>query len=195
MAFFTLHFSYHAFLLRLQDSSLNDTLAWSRKTAPSFTQGYLWACCVANAYFSFLFIWSWGSEWRQTVDYTACGEVLQGRESSVKSAGRRGMRISNRGSDTERFFSDYKMSTLQQDLRNLRRNRATWSSYMKRKGASHAQWSRSANAGDMTRSLGREDSLEKEMATHPSILAGKNPTDRGAWRACSPWGRKESNMT
>ena len=43
-------------------------------------------------------------------------------------------------------------------------------------------------------SLGREDPLEKEMATHSSILA---------WRICgqrrlegySPWGCKESDMT
>ena len=32
-------------------------------------------------------------------------------------------------------------------------------------------------------SLGREDPLEKEMSTHSSILAGKNPMDRGSWRA------------
>ena len=32
-------------------------------------------------------------------------------------------------------------------------------------------------------SLGREDPLEKEMATHSTILAYKNPMDRGAWRA------------
>ena len=32
------------------------------------------------------------------------------------------------------------------------------------------------------RSLGQEDTLEKEMATHSSILAWKNPTDGGAWR-------------
>ena len=31
-------------------------------------------------------------------------------------------------------------------------------------------------------SLGWEDPLEKEMATHSSILA-ENPVDRGAWRA------------
>ena len=30
-------------------------------------------------------------------------------------------------------------------------------------------------------SLGREDLLEKEMATHSSILAWKNPMDGGAW--------------
>ena len=32
-------------------------------------------------------------------------------------------------------------------------------------------------------SLGQEDPLEKEMATHSSILAWRNPLDRGAWRA------------
>ena len=31
------------------------------------------------------------------------------------------------------------------------------------------------NAGDLIRSLGWEDSLEKEMATHSSILAGRIP--------------------
>ena len=31
------------------------------------------------------------------------------------------------------------------------------------------------------RSLGREDPLEKEMATHSSILAMENPMDGGAW--------------
>ena len=33
------------------------------------------------------------------------------------------------------------------------------------------------------RSLGQEDPLEKEMATHSSTLAWKNPRDRGAWWA------------
>ena len=33
------------------------------------------------------------------------------------------------------------------------------------------------------RSLGREDPLEKEMATHSSILAWRNSMDRGAWQA------------
>ena len=32
-------------------------------------------------------------------------------------------------------------------------------------------------------SLGQEDPLEKEMATCSSILAWKNPMDRGAWQA------------
>ena len=32
-------------------------------------------------------------------------------------------------------------------------------------------------------SLGWEDPLEKEMATRSSILAWKNPMDRGAWQA------------
>ena len=29
---------------------------------------------------------------------------------------------------------------------------------------------------------GQEDTLEKGMATHSSILAWKNPMDRGAWQ-------------
>ena len=32
-------------------------------------------------------------------------------------------------------------------------------------------------------SLGREDPLKKEMATHSDILDWKNPMDRGAWWA------------
>ena len=32
-------------------------------------------------------------------------------------------------------------------------------------------------------SLGREDRLEKEMATHSSVLTWRIPMDRGAWRA------------
>ena len=32
------------------------------------------------------------------------------------------------------------------------------------------------------RSLDWEDSLEKEMATHSSILAWRMPMDRGAWQ-------------
>ena len=32
-------------------------------------------------------------------------------------------------------------------------------------------------------SRGREDPLEKEMATHSSILAWEIPMDRGAWQA------------
>ena len=32
-------------------------------------------------------------------------------------------------------------------------------------------------------SLGWEDPLEKEMATHSSILVWRIPMDRGAWRA------------
>ena len=33
------------------------------------------------------------------------------------------------------------------------------------------------------RSLGWEDPLEEEMATHSSILPWKNPIDRGDWQA------------
>ena len=32
-------------------------------------------------------------------------------------------------------------------------------------------------------SLGQEDPLEKEMATHSSVLKLENPMDRGAWQA------------
>ena len=33
------------------------------------------------------------------------------------------------------------------------------------------------------RSLGREDPLEEEIATHSSFLAWRSPMDRGAWQA------------
>ena len=33
------------------------------------------------------------------------------------------------------------------------------------------------------RSLGQENPLEKEMATHSSYFCLENPTDRGTWRA------------
>ena len=39
-----------------------------------------------------------------------------------------------------------------------------------------------SNAGDLSRSLGWEDLLEKEMATHASMLAWRTPRDRGAWQ-------------
>ena len=39
------------------------------------------------------------------------------------------------------------------------------------------------NAGDPVRSLGREDPLEKEMATHSSILAWRIPWTEGVWQA------------
>ena len=41
-------------------------------------------------------------------------------------------------------------------------------------------------------SLGWEDSLEKEMATHPSILAWTIPWTE---ESGSPWGCKESDTT
>ena len=46
----------------------------------------------------------------------------------------------------------------------------------------------SCNVGDRIQSLGREDTLEKEMATHSSLLA---------WSLAgySPWGSKESDTT
>jgi len=44
------------------------------------------------------------------------------------------------------------------------------------------------------RSMGLEDPLEKEMATHSSILAWRIPW-RGSLVGYSPWGGKESDMT
>ena len=35
----------------------------------------------------------------------------------------------------------------------------------------------------LVRSLGQEDPMEKEMASHFSILMWRNPMDRGAWWA------------
>ena len=43
--------------------------------------------------------------------------------------------------------------------------------------------------------LGGKDYLEKEMITHSSILAWKNPMDGGAWRATVHGVRKEVDMT
>ena len=45
------------------------------------------------------------------------------------------------------------------------------------------------------RSLGWEDSLEKETATHPSILAQKIPQMEELGAGYCPWGRKESGTT
>ena len=43
-------------------------------------------------------------------------------------------------------------------------------------------------------SLGREDPLEKKMATHSSILAWEIPEKR-SWAGYRPWGREELDMT
>ena len=45
------------------------------------------------------------------------------------------------------------------------------------------------------RSLGLEDSLEKEMATHSSTLASKIPWTAEPDTGYCPWGPKESDMT
>ena len=51
-----------------------------------------------------------------------------------------------------------------------------------------------SSAGDSSSILGQEDPLEKDMATHSSILAWRILMDRGAWHArYSPRGRKESD--
>ena len=44
-------------------------------------------------------------------------------------------------------------------------------------------------------SLGQENPLEKEMATHCGILGLGNPMDRGAWPATVHGVAKKSNMT
>ena len=44
-------------------------------------------------------------------------------------------------------------------------------------------------------SLGQEDHLEKEMATHSSIFAWRIPWTEEPGRLYSPWGRKESDRT
>ena len=45
------------------------------------------------------------------------------------------------------------------------------------------------------RSLGREDSLEKEMATHSSTLAQKIPWTEEPGVGYCPWGCKELDTT
>ena len=44
-------------------------------------------------------------------------------------------------------------------------------------------------------SLSREDSLEKGMATHSSILAWRSPWTEESGRLYSPWGCEESGRT
>jgi len=44
-------------------------------------------------------------------------------------------------------------------------------------------------------SLGQEDPLEKEMATHSNILAWEIPWTEEPGRLHSTWGHKESNAT
>ena len=44
-------------------------------------------------------------------------------------------------------------------------------------------------------SLGREDPLEKKLATHSNILGWRNPMDRGAWWATVLGIAKESDTT
>ena len=51
-----------------------------------------------------------------------------------------------------------------------------------------------AHAVDTGLILGQEDPLEKEMATHSSILAWETHGRRSS-AGYSPWGRKQSDMT
>ena len=50
------------------------------------------------------------------------------------------------------------------------------------------------NVGDRVRSLGQEDPLEKETATHSNVHAGKSHGPRSLV-GYNPWGRKESDTT
>ena len=52
-----------------------------------------------------------------------------------------------------------------------------------------------ANAGDSGLTPGSEDPLQKEMATHSSILACQILWTRGAWLATAHGVTKESDMT
>ena len=45
------------------------------------------------------------------------------------------------------------------------------------------------------RSLGWENPMEEDTATHSSILALRIPMDREPWRGYHLWGRKELDMT
>ena len=51
------------------------------------------------------------------------------------------------------------------------------------------------SAGALVRSLGREDPLEKRMATQSSILAWRIPWTERSLSGYSPWGRKESDVS
>ena len=46
----------------------------------------------------------------------------------------------------------------------------------------------------LVQTLGWEDPLKEGMATHSSIITGKNPMDRRIW-CVTPWGCKESDRT
>ena len=57
-----------------------------------------------------------------------------------------------------------------------------------------AQWVKNLPAMQETQKDTGEDPLEKEVATHSSILAMENPMDRGAWRT-TVYGDAKSDMT
>ena len=57
-----------------------------------------------------------------------------------------------------------------------------------------AQWHSSANIGDQVWSLGQEDDLEKEMATHSYILAWEIPWTEEP-EGLQFTGSRESDMT
>ena len=52
-----------------------------------------------------------------------------------------------------------------------------------------------ANALDSNSIPRQEDTLEKEMVNHSSVLAGRIPGSEEPGRLYSPWSRRESDMT
>ena len=52
-----------------------------------------------------------------------------------------------------------------------------------------------ANAGSVSLIPGSEDPLEKEMATHSSVLACRISWTEESGGLHSPWGHKDSDMT
>ena len=53
------------------------------------------------------------------------------------------------------------------------------------------------SAGDLSLTMGQEDPLEKELATHSQDFCLENPMDKGqrSLEGCCPWGWQESEMT
>ena len=79
----------------------------------------------------------------------------------------------------ERNVDVYRFILLKKKNRDLVNNKPNiWASLV-------AQWVKNSLAMQeaLVYSLGWEDPLNKEMATHSSILAWRIPTDEGAWQA------------
>ena len=73
------------------------------------------------------------------------------------------------------------------------KNRLSLSTHLKARWLNGKEFA--AKQETWVRSLGQEESLKKEMATHSSILSWENPMDRGSWRATVHRVTKESDTT